>query len=134
MSAASPSGAPCQNCFWIPNWTPPPMPASRRLWPHPATSPDELQTILWNELFPLLQDNLRSVAGEWSGWPDEWLVQHVRGEEKRAVIPRLNAVVGVIREGATELKFAYPIHIDLLGAYAEEVVRIRSCTRLSHQR
>lgn len=41
-------------------------------------SPDELQTILWNELFPVLQDNLRSVAGEWSGWPDEWLVQHIR--------------------------------------------------------
>lgn len=62
-------------------------------------SPDELQTILWNELFPVLQDNLRSVAGEWSGWPDEWLVQHIRVSEKKAVIPRLNGVAGVIREG-----------------------------------
>lgn len=61
-------------------------------------SPDELKTILWNELFPVLQYNLRSVAGEWSGWSDEWLVQHIRVSEKKAVIPRLNGVVGVIRE------------------------------------
>lgn len=40
-------------------------------------SPEEIHTILWGEVFPVLEANLRSVAGEWAGWTDDWLVDHL---------------------------------------------------------
>ncbi|WP_339482264.1 MULTISPECIES: DUF7079 family protein [unclassified Pseudomonas] len=40
-------------------------------------SPKEIHNILWNEVFPVLEANLRSVAGEWAGWTDEWLLEHL---------------------------------------------------------
>ncbi len=40
-------------------------------------SPEEVQTILWGEIFPALESNLRSVAGEWAGWTDDWLLKHL---------------------------------------------------------
>ncbi|WP_090261901.1 DUF7079 family protein [Pseudomonas panipatensis] len=40
-------------------------------------SPEEIQTILWGEVFPVLESNLRSVAGEWVGWTDDWLLKHL---------------------------------------------------------
>ncbi len=40
-------------------------------------SPEDIQTILWGEVFPALESNLRSVAGEWAGWTDEWLLKHL---------------------------------------------------------
>ncbi len=40
-------------------------------------SPKEIHSILWGEVFPVLEANLRSVAGEWVGWPDDWLLEHL---------------------------------------------------------
>jgi len=40
-------------------------------------SPEEIQTMLWGEVFPVLESNLRSVAGEWAGWSDAWLLEHL---------------------------------------------------------
>jgi len=37
----------------------------------------EVQNILWGEVFPVLKANLISVAGEWAGWTDEWLVENI---------------------------------------------------------
>jgi hypothetical protein len=37
----------------------------------------ELRSILWNEVFPVLEPNLRSVAGVWDGYPREWLARHL---------------------------------------------------------
>ncbi|WP_369992174.1 DUF7079 family protein [Pseudomonas xanthosomatis] len=45
-------------------------------------SPEEVQTILWGEVFPALESNLRSVAGEWAGWTDDWLLKHLTVCEK----------------------------------------------------
>jgi hypothetical protein len=45
-------------------------------------SPDEIDNILWNEVFPVLQGNLRSVVGEWAGWPDDWLLEHLSISER----------------------------------------------------
>lgn len=44
-------------------------------------SPREIHNILWNEVFPVLEANLRSVAGEWAGWTDEWLLEHLTVRE-----------------------------------------------------
>lgn len=44
-------------------------------------SADEIRSILWNEVFPVLESNLRSVAGVWEGYPREWLEKHLRMED-----------------------------------------------------
>jgi hypothetical protein len=41
-------------------------------------SADEVRSILLHELYPALKANLRSVAGEWAGWSDGWLLAHIR--------------------------------------------------------
>lgn len=40
-------------------------------------SPGEVHNILWNEVFPALGDNLRIVAGEWTGFNDRWLEERI---------------------------------------------------------
>jgi len=39
---------------------------------------EEMHTILWSEVYPVLKNNLRSVAGVWSGWSDDWLLENIR--------------------------------------------------------
>ena len=41
-------------------------------------STTEAETVLWNEVFPVLYPNLLSVAGEWAGWPRDWLRANLR--------------------------------------------------------
>ncbi|GLK88540.1 DUF7079 family protein [Pseudomonas turukhanskensis] len=41
-------------------------------------SPEQVQHILWAEVFPVLAANLRSVAGEWAGWSDAWLLENLQ--------------------------------------------------------
>ncbi len=40
-------------------------------------TPAEIHQILWNEVFPGVGDNLRSVAGEWAGFNPEWLKSRI---------------------------------------------------------
>lgn len=44
-------------------------------------TPDETKNILWYEVFPVLEGNLSSPAGVWEGWPDEWLLNHLKIEK-----------------------------------------------------
>lgn len=44
-------------------------------------SPREIHSILWAEVFPVLEGNLKSIAGEWAGWTDEWLLEHLSVSE-----------------------------------------------------
>ncbi|WP_424477696.1 DUF7079 family protein [Pseudomonas viridiflava] len=37
---------------------------------HPA----HVQFIVWNEVFAVPNQGLKSVAGDWAGWSDEWLL------------------------------------------------------------
>lgn len=37
----------------------------------------ETEDILWYEVYPVLEENLRNVAGVWEGWPDSWLLQNL---------------------------------------------------------
>lgn len=37
----------------------------------------EAEDILWYEVYPVLEGNLRCVAGEWQGWSDDWLLQNL---------------------------------------------------------
>ena len=38
---------------------------------------DEVERILWLEVFPVLESNLRSLLGVWDGWSDDWLLEHL---------------------------------------------------------
>ena len=47
----------------------------------------EIENILWYEVYPVLESNLRSVAGVWEGWSDEWLLDHLKVcEEPNAIM------------------------------------------------
>jgi hypothetical protein len=46
----------------------------------------EIEEILWYEVYPVLEGNLRSVAGVWEGWPDEWLIQHLPASVRPSAI------------------------------------------------
>lgn len=46
-------------------------------------SHDELEGILYDELFPILIWNLRSPAGEWVGFDPAWLEQRILARERR---------------------------------------------------
>lgn len=37
----------------------------------------EAEDILWYEVYPVLEGNLRNVAGVWEGWPDSWWRQNL---------------------------------------------------------
>ena len=41
-------------------------------------SPSEIRTILWFEVFPVLESNLLTPAGVWAGYPPEWLKENIR--------------------------------------------------------
>ncbi len=41
-------------------------------------SRSEVKHILWQEVFPVLESNLRSVAGVWEGYPREWLKMNLQ--------------------------------------------------------
>lgn len=47
-------------------------------------STTELRAILENEVAPALQSNLLSVAGEWAGWQDEFLIEEISRVIKRS--------------------------------------------------
>ncbi|ETX11325.1 hypothetical protein MUS1_11030 [Marinomonas ushuaiensis DSM 15871] len=37
----------------------------------------EAENILWYEVYPVLEKNLRSITGVWDGWSDAWLLEHL---------------------------------------------------------
>ncbi|AXX92735.1 hypothetical protein CPU12_02590 [Malaciobacter molluscorum LMG 25693] len=37
----------------------------------------EAEEILWYEVYPVLEGNLRIITGVWEGWSDSWLLQNL---------------------------------------------------------
>ncbi len=56
-------------------------------------TPEEMQQILWEEVYPILESNLRSVAGEWAGWSDEWLLEHIKVSNRGKSIQGTKSVI-----------------------------------------
>lgn len=53
-------------------------------------SPSEIQTILWEEVYPVVECNLRSFAGEWAGFDLDWMQQQIlSGPRRRTLSMRL---------------------------------------------
>lgn len=59
--------------------------------------PMQVKQVLWAELFPVLAGNLRSVAGEWAGWSDDWLLAHIKPVTELAPLGGRGGVAREIR-------------------------------------
>jgi len=59
-------------------------------------SQGDIQTILWGEVFPVLEANLRSITGEWAGWTDDWLLEHLNVYEGPVPPARVGSVAAEI--------------------------------------
>ena len=57
----------------------------------------EVEHILWQEVYPVLEGNLRSVAGVWAGWPDEWLLQNMSISQEARPIHGDPSIIGEIK-------------------------------------
>ncbi|AMV22344.1 hypothetical protein [Planctomyces sp. SH-PL14] len=72
-------------------------------------SPTEIQTILWDEVYPVVADNLRSMVGEWYGFDLDWMQAEIlSGRRRRTIWTRLSALypfspVRMVREAWEEL-------------------------------
>lgn len=53
-------------------------------------SPSEIQTILWEEVYPVVESNLSSLAGEWAGFDLDWMQQQIlSGRHRRTLLMRI---------------------------------------------
>jgi hypothetical protein len=78
---------------------------------------EELREIYLFEVAPVVFPNLLSVAGEWAGFDEEWLVQEVTKQaRRRSPVLRMLVKLGI---GKTVLTFATERHwvrlVEMLG-------------------
>mgnify|MGYP000238736736 CR=1 FL=1 len=59
---------------------------------------EEAENILWAEVFPVLEGNLRNVAGVWAGWPDEWLLNNLKPTTSTFAPAAINGNAEGVRE------------------------------------
>lgn len=69
---------------------------------------NEAENILWYEVYPVLEGNLRSVAGVWAGWPDEWLLQHLSVSEKPGAIHGEESIIKEIKQCWSQVVKVFP--------------------------
>ena len=50
-------------------------------------SPSEIQTILWEEVYPVVESNLRNPVGEWAGFDLDWMQQQILSGHHRRTLP-----------------------------------------------
>ncbi len=60
-------------------------------------SPSEIHTILWDEVYPAAECNIRLPAGEWSSFDGDWLQERILSRQHgRTVLERITAALPVI--------------------------------------
>jgi hypothetical protein len=60
-------------------------------------APAEVETILWDEVFPAVECNVRNPAGEWIGFDTDWLQERILSPDGGCtIIERLIAKLPVI--------------------------------------
>jgi hypothetical protein len=50
-------------------------------------SPAEIHAILWDEVYPVVESNLRSAIGEWAGFDLDWMQQAILSGNYRRTLP-----------------------------------------------
>ncbi|WP_394170978.1 hypothetical protein [Saccharospirillum alexandrii] len=58
---------------------------------------EQTEAILWYEVYPALESNLRSPAGVWSGWSDEWLAKTIGSTPRSKAVKGNRSVVKEIK-------------------------------------
>lgn len=58
---------------------------------------DAVESILWQEVYPVLEKNLRITAGVWDGWTDEWLLEHLDICSKPKAIAGISSIISEIK-------------------------------------
>jgi hypothetical protein len=66
-------------------------------------SPAEIRSILWDEVFPIIEFNLRHPAGVWEGFRVEWLEEKILGSGERETAAQQPETARIIRESWTEV-------------------------------
>lgn len=72
-------------------------------------SPTEIQTILWDEVYPVVAGNLLCMVGVWDGFDVDWMQAEIlSGRHRRTIWTRLSALypfspVRMVREEWEEL-------------------------------
>ena len=99
--------------------TRPGLPALALTLARSGLSESELNAVWQHEITPLLHANLSSVAGEWAGWNEDWLVGRLA--ERRPAggsgWPPLHRALHKLRAGGVEAYFqtALTLRGELLG-------------------
>jgi len=57
----------------------------------------DAENILWYEVYPVLEKNLKSVAGVWDGWSDTWLLQNLNISNKQGPIHGDRSIIKEIK-------------------------------------
>lgn len=58
----------------------------------------EARDIWRHEVFPVVGHNLFDIAGEWAGWPEEWLVEQIAARRERR-----GRVADMVRRGCARI-------------------------------
>jgi|SRR5215472_7682823 hypothetical protein len=78
-------------------------PAIARTLAESPYSIEELRAILFDEVAPVLQGNLLSVAGEWAGFEEEWLIAEATRRIGKKPIIRLPFISGALKKNWEEV-------------------------------
>lgn len=71
-------------------------------------TPREMHGILWGEVFPVLECNLRGVAGVWAGWPDDWLLNNLKVSKDIPAIQGDASTIRIIKDYWTKVATRLP--------------------------
>jgi hypothetical protein len=77
---------------------------------------EEVKLINQHEVFPVLQCNLLSVAGEWSGFDEKWLVEAITKHIKRR-----NAFTKIFEPSFNRHKWMHKAYWEKLDNMYEEL-------------
>jgi hypothetical protein len=66
-------------------------------------NPEEIRNILWDEVFPVIEFNLRHPAGVWDGFRVEWLEEKILGPGGRQTAAQQPGTARIIREAWSEV-------------------------------
>ena len=47
---------------------------------------EQVENILWAEVYPVLKQNLASPAGIWDGWSDSWLIENIEAHDDPGIV------------------------------------------------
>ena len=58
---------------------------------------DEAEDILWYEVYPVLESNLKCVTGVWEGWSNAWLREHLPADKRPTGIKGDKSIINEIQ-------------------------------------